>query len=350
MGSQLVFNYGDWSSFANPNTMNNIKWSLSGVSEEYIKINPNTGVITRVDPEYTVDDPVKVVCTITQKPDPNNGAVKEIVEISGDLFLNKHVAKPGDVVYPDGSFSDKYIVEDNPIGICFYVDEENPDNRLMFATRFISGSNGYSWGLGHYYSGNETANQQSPIVQNTPPGDNSIYKNVESGDPTLYDVNGVMNYSSLIENMSDTALTQTENYVYQQNGVNYFKKYVNSYAVSELGFKTIDKDMQTYVSYDSFISNPTDNKVMIAKKDSNIPVGLYNTVKIINTRNAALTYPGLNIGNYVGGINNVIPFGSESKSEHDMLLENIGSIRAMLVQWTSIILQLHLLGHTTLVM
>jgi hypothetical protein len=131
----------------------------------------------------------------------------------------------------------------------------------------------------------------------------------------------------------NTLIFKTPNYVYtDEHGQLHFNDtYDKAYAINEIGFKKINKNLETYESYEKYNSN---TKLVIANANDNVPVGLYNTVKIINTRNAALCHPDVSMvfaPEIDGGMANIIPHNNGVISENAMLTGNIQSIKNIIV-------------------
>ena len=325
---QSSFDFSNELSF-NPTGANSIyktEWSID--DDTNAAINSITGVITRKDNnEY--DKPVNVTVTIYQH---TGGALgyNEIITATTVVQLKEHIAKPGDIVYADGSFSSDIIESATPIGICFYVDPNNHKNRLMHAIDYAtSGDNNtkyYTWGVGNYYSSIQNSASQSPLGFN---------KN-------LYDIDGINNYSSLgvniYANQTGANVFDTD-YIVESNDSYTFKTY-DTGAVSEIGFTKVDKDINVFNSYNEYEQkNPT----TICKANDIIPFGLYNTLQIINTRNKfLLNIDSYSVNNGTNGNNtdynfatlglispeNIIPYNNGVKSELSMLTENIAKVIA----------------------
>ena len=122
-----------------------ITWQMT--SNIYADINPNTGVITVNDvaTEGTVGASATVTVTITRY----NG---ETVTSQKTFYFFPHSCKLGDLVYADGSFSDEYLAYKTVVGVCFYINPNDANDRLAVA---LSNLTADQWGL---YNGNPTAN------------------------------------------------------------------------------------------------------------------------------------------------------------------------------------------------
>lgn len=146
--TELTFNYGP----DGANTYSYAEWSLS--SNSYATIDRATGVITRNTEVAIEGSPAATLkVKVYQIPD-KKGVARPVIESNecSVYFYERH-AKPGDIVYYDGSFTDEVIPDTPAVGVCFYVDPEDKNNRLMVALNTISKGYSYSgkwnvWGVG----------------------------------------------------------------------------------------------------------------------------------------------------------------------------------------------------------
>ena len=119
------------------------KWSL--VTNLYATIDEDTGVlnINRIGEGIDGIGPNAMVTVTVYLSDGST------LTTTSELNFWKRVCKLGDVVYHDGSFSaaKDYTSEAASgkiaIGVCFYIDPNNSNNRLMVALRDITNQN---WG------------------------------------------------------------------------------------------------------------------------------------------------------------------------------------------------------------
>ena len=305
--NQLSFDFSNELSFnpSSANTMISTRWGVSDDSN--VEINAVTGVITRKNNnEY--DDPINVTATITQNI-PAIGYDATIV-VSTKLYIKTHIAKPGDVVYADGSFSSEIVDSAYPIGVCFYVDPNDHTNRLMFSLKraYTDTQNGISWGMGKYY--NETSNQASPSGF-----DESMY-NI----PELEDNNTLGIVIESGKTVFDTDYINAETGAFKT-----FPNIVGGGALKEIGFIQSDKNIEVVNSY----AEANTPKKYISKNEM-VPYGLYNTLNIINKRNDFLLgkididYNLVN-NEYISA-DNVIPHTTDNISEMEMLKSNISTI------------------------
>ena len=147
--NELVFNYKP----AGANTYSYAEWTLS--SNAYATIDKATGVITRNSTPADESSAAAVLKVKVYQIADKNGVARPAIESNecSVYFYERH-AKPGDIVYHDGSFTDEYDSTKTPVGVCFYVDPDNKDNRLMVALENIYQSSAEAtgkwanWGVG----------------------------------------------------------------------------------------------------------------------------------------------------------------------------------------------------------
>lgn len=155
---------------ANPLNGNNFlsyefKIDDAAINYGYIEdFNPKKGtfIVKKIDNELDITDPKDLPIfkiSVDVKTKQGNNIVTK--SATGDMCFYQRLAKPGDIVYNDGSFTP---VEDfdstlEPIGVCFYVEPLTSEEmnagkeplRLMMALNNISvsGSN-LCWGIKNY--------------------------------------------------------------------------------------------------------------------------------------------------------------------------------------------------------
>lgn len=172
-------------------------WYISGDASQYAqfetKKDAETGILTVYKIGTEEDSPkFKVTAEVTL----DNGATKTISSI---LHFYQRSCKLGDYVFNDGTYHHEKVKGKTPIGVCFYIDPKNPENRLMVALN--NAANGtHAWGLCHSsttypsytgMNGFEDDYYNLPIVDITNPG-NGVH-NTSSGDNLADDVyrNGI---------------------------------------------------------------------------------------------------------------------------------------------------------------
>ena len=125
-----------------------------------------------------------------------------------------------DLVYHDGSFSDKYNGQKTPIGICIYIDPEDLSRREMISLEEIS--SGVPWGL--FRDSSNGVNGFSSVTLDESP----TYPVFDTPLPNL-------NASGLPGNISDSNFRD-------QNTVDGFKTFNAGVAVGDVGFMRLSVD------------------------------------------------------------------------------------------------------------
>lgn len=301
----------------NANTLINTSWSIS--NNDAVEIDPVTGVVSRKPDKllYEQEDPITVKAIITQIV-PAAGYNAEL-ESTTKLYLKPHIAKPGDIVYADGSFSSEIIESAKPIGICFYVDPENHKNRLMHALEYVNTTD-KSWGMGNYYSGNYTDHAGV-----SPEGFPSNY----------YDIDSITNYNNLGITIPKGVDTFGDESGYITNNAFNSQLLNGPYALREIGFKESDKEIKVIPNY-----SKKDSPIKYVSKNEYVPYGLYNTLHIINKRNQYLIVDENNTdfekanafvnkqenGTSIISLENAIPYSTDTITEKTMLDNNINRV------------------------
>ena len=259
---------------ANPITGNNlvsVSWSIS--SNDFATINKNTGIVT-VNKIGTAEsnDSATVTATVVLS---DNSVKSDSIEV----YFYERVCKIGDFVFADGTTGD--TIKDNKtwIGVCFYIDPENPKCRLMVSNRDLTTD---CWGL---YNSNSTDG-----LANIELADSSevVYDIVDI--PNIPNVN---NYIPDINNVID--LSQPDGYA----------KFTD--VRSTIGFTTLNSTQYNR------IKNYLDNY----KENDSIPTGLLYTLFIIRHRDIILSDSNINLD---------IPIKNADTTEMDSLKELINKV------------------------
>lgn len=268
------------------NTYSYAEWSLS--SNEYATINASTGVITRnekVAPETSPAAKLKV--KVYQIPD-RNGVARPIVESNEvNVYFYERHAKPGDIVYHDGSFSDEKDATKTPIGVCFYVDPDNKNNRLMVALENIYQgqiSKGYDWGIGYGDNYNDGTNEiyfGSPQINPVDYGFNTMAEIIDIPEiPNILDHGGDPTLDQMLDDNSYRDINAVEN--------NYFKKFSFQSCMGNMGWDVASKDI-------------TINYQKVVEAGKSYPIGYIYTMAMIQRRNQMLElFPDIKITGTVG--------------------------------------------------
>lgn len=137
---------GDWplEMSSSGNDFTSIVWTMP--ETEFAKINSATGVVTVKQIGTEASPPSSLVTvTITKKDGTQISAQKR-------FYFHEHTCKLGDLVYADGSFSDEYLSAKTVVAVCFYINPNDPTDRLAVSLENLAAG---PWGL---YNGNPTAN------------------------------------------------------------------------------------------------------------------------------------------------------------------------------------------------
>lgn len=285
-----------------PNTIISTAWKLEGANG-IAEIDARTGVINRLS-NLTMDEPAVVTVTIKQKQHPTNmEAYPSTLTASVNVYFTKHDAKPGDIVYADGSFSSEYDPDAKPIGVCYYVSEDQSE-RMMFAFGYPDTKNKYSWGLGA--TGSYTTSDVSPI-------------GIKCSEGNAYDIETITNYT----NYTSTTPSVGESFfetVYSKDGET-FDELLNCAANGNLlKFETSTKNIDVI---EKFVNAENKPKQTVIKSGEKIPTAYLNTVNIINIRNSVLLDNYEKFNTAIKDVTNVIPYKTDSESELSMLTTNM---------------------------
>ena len=218
-----------------------------------------------------------------------NGVARPPVESNevSVYFYERH-ARPGDIVYHDGSFSDEKDATKTAVGVCFYVDPDDKNNRLMVALENIyqnQVSTGYKWGVGYgssYTSSGQEVYYGSPQVNPVDYGFETMAQIIDIPSiPNIVEHGG--NYTTAEQMLND------EEYRSQSNeGNGYFKAFDFSTYMGNMGWNVASNDIS--INY---------QKVVEAGKS--YPIGYIYTMAQIERRDYLLgMMPSLKITGTVG--------------------------------------------------
>jgi len=107
------------------NNVAKVEWNIS--NNKWATINRTTGELIVTSVGLYSDVPVPeatVTCVLTKS------SGERLTKSTRVCFYEKKAAI-GDIVYADGSFSDKLDKDKTPIGVCFYINPENEKDRRM---------------------------------------------------------------------------------------------------------------------------------------------------------------------------------------------------------------------------
>ena len=257
----------------NGNTFVKTEWWLEAGASLYASINPDTGVISISKIGHEIEDPAEYSygVRITLKDG-------EVLEAEGRICFYQRSCRLGDYVFNDGTYSDELMGNKIPVGICFYIDPRNPENRLMVAMRNLTTATN-AWGLMANYIGDSDFGGLDNVVLEGDPEYNCY--NIEGIDDisregeTLYifDDEG---HSTLVNVLDDSIYRDMSN---EANG--YFKEYDRFTMFGDIGWQETMKRVK-YGDVDY-------------KMGSYIPSGLYNTLCIMVHRDKLLNEFGYEI-------------------------------------------------------
>lgn len=228
------------------NDFTKIQWSISN-NTCGATINPSTGLLNIPTIGTEAEHPeATVMCTATL----SDGTTLTAQTTIG--FYHRK-CKIGDLVFHDGTYSDRNNKNKVVIGVCFYIDPANEARRLMLSTQELS--TGIQWGL-------------YPETSNGTNGFSGI---------TLADREGYNVFDTPIANIGSTGMAT--NYVTDANYLDEntdtgFKEFGDTVCGGDIGFIRLPSDYTFRgVTYPQF---------------SYIPRGFYKTLQIIQHRNTIL--------------------------------------------------------------
>ena len=246
------------------NTFTAVSWEIS--QNGYATIDPVTGIVTvwQLAPE-TDGAYADVTVRITPLEGPELTDTKR-------FYFCEHVCREGDYVYADGSFSDELVSYKTVVAMCFYINPNNPADRLAVSRGNVITD---QWGL---------YNDASYGVQNvTVDGYTSIY------DTPVINIQS--NGNGDIDNLSSMAS---------------FATYLRTTAVGDVGFVELTEDIGPFRIGDF------------------IHVGQYKTLQIIRHRNRILNGVTSDVGSHVPKV----PTANANQTEREVLTNLIADIVA----------------------
>lgn len=226
------------------NDFKKIEWSI-GRNTCDATINPVTGELTLPKVGTEAEHPEAVVtCTATL----SDGSTLTTSTTLGFYFRK---CKVGDLVFHDGTYSDKPNKNKVVVGVCWYIDPKDETRRLMVSTQELS--TGIQWGL---YPASDN-NGFTGIALDDTPGYNLF-------DTPVTNIGG----SGLSNNTISEANYRDE---YTDDG---FKEFADNVCAGDIGFMRLTRDF-TF-------------RGKVYESGTYIPRGLYKTLQIIQHRNTIL--------------------------------------------------------------
>lgn len=269
------------------NTYSYAEWTLS--SNEYATIDTATGEITRnekVAPETSPAAKLKV--KVYQIPDRNGVARPTLESNEVNVFFYERHAKPGDIVYHDGSFTDEKDSTKTAVGVCFYVDPDDKNNRLMVALDNIYQNQvnvGYKWGIG-------TGNWYTDAVNGDVYYGSPQINPVDYGFASMAEIIDIPNIPNVLDHGGDPTLEQMldDNSYRDMNAArnDYFKNFSFQSCMGNMGWDTANRDI-------------TINYKKVVESGKSYPVGYIYTMAMIERRDYMLSlFPDIKITGSTG--------------------------------------------------
>ena len=271
------------------NTYSSAVWSISSnpyasFANEYDAAN---GVLTRNGETANRNTSAKLTVTIKQLPYTNGDPRADIV-LESTVFFYERLAKPGDYVFQDGTYSDELDESKTVIGVCFYVDPKNAENRLMMALDSVQVSS-YSmpWGLGT--GGNNVNGTTITGYYGSPQAIMLSYDETYS----CYNLKNLTDLTVAGVTQTSGANYFSDSYFRDINATDnsYFKSFKDGgdigWAASyfgDLGWKRAEN--RIYI--DNLIDANNNSTSIVVNVGDVLPTGLYNTLAIIEHRNKIL--------------------------------------------------------------
>ena len=279
MAERLVINPVD------ANTYLRSEWTIT--ENDFATITTD-GKLTRNDIPCEEGTSGAIITATVYQMNDKDGSPRDPMPVECEVYFYERVAKPGDIVFNDGTYSDELEAGKTPIGVCFYVDPTNKENRLMCALENVRAGNysSWSWGLhvggsfdDYYYGADPNMSFDGGADPNN--RDNKCYDianidNISSGDT------GISNYN---EFNNDTVFFIDDIYRDAANEANnYFKEFDKMTHFGDLGWKYADYNVKVY---DITLSDGSTS--LEIKNGDYIPSGYYNTLAIIAHRDRILS-------------------------------------------------------------
>lgn len=269
------------------NTFSHAEWilednSFATISSEYADIeSAKNGIVVINRKDVAADESTtaaRLTVTVHQLPE-SDGEPRPSYTASCQVYFYERVAKIGDIVFNDGTYSDEITGSNKTaIGVCFYIDPENPENRLMCALESVGK---FSWGAypGNQYNGTYYGSDKDLKINNKP----YSFNIVEITDITSSGVSGTNNDTIYFSDDVYRDATNKKNNMFnafkrsdERIGNNYYGNIGWIYSENRM---KIDK-----------LTLPTGetNASISINVDDFIPIGYHNTIALIYNRNQLL--------------------------------------------------------------
>lgn len=276
---QLSFSTND-----DANTYKSATWTLDSNANEYATINTRTGVIIRNSTPATDSTPgSKLTVEIEQIPF-ENGNPRPKITLTSTVYFYERIARPGDIVFNDGTYGDEKDPAKTPIGVCFYVDPNNKNNRLMAALspiRLNSGATSMYWGVSEGFPYTSDGKQRY----------SGSSKNLKlNGAPYKYDLSEILNIMNSGISGADASTIYFSDEIFRDKNNKdnkYFKSYTDSYY-GDLGWFAAGALGVVPLNGLRIDGLGTGNDVITINESDVLPSGKYKTYAMIYNRNKLL--------------------------------------------------------------
>lgn len=258
-----------------------IAWTLS--DNPHATVDAVTGIVTVTS---VGEELYKPQATLTCRMTKTDGTVLTATRVLG---LYDRSAQVGDFVFADGSYSDVADNNKTVVGICFYINPDDPTDRRMVSCRNIVTA---PWGLQAYRSDLSADWNESYAIPGIQLSDNPQY--------SVYDVPSIDNIGSSGSYDGTSYITDANIRDETDTGdPDGFRVYPSTRAYGDMQLVTLTSDFHGY------------------KAGTRIPSGLLNTLRIIDHRDTILNDSGVNLP---------LPSANATQSETENLSSLIGEI------------------------
>ena len=253
------------------NTYKSAVWSLA--TNDFATINPTNGLLIRNNEVADINDSAELTVTIKQLP-YSNGKERADIVLTSIIYFYERTARIGDIVFNDGTFSDELDDTKSPIGVCFYIDPDNKENRLMCALNPISG-NLITWGV---RKGFDYTSNGKQLYYGT-----SSKLNISDNTYDCYDIKTISNITQSGFVSKPTNMFTDNVYRDATNYTDNFRIFDKMSLVGNIGWIEANNN----IIVDELVLPNGQTELNINKYEM-VPAGYYNTLAIIQHRNKLL--------------------------------------------------------------
>jgi len=200
--------YGIIPASASQNTILGYTWSIDAAHQDWATVDALGNVTClQMGVEQSGSGETGTLTVVVDALDANGNTVQRTASMSIRFYVRS--AKIGDYVYHDGTYDDRLNVSKDVVGICFYVNPDDPTDRRMVALRDVGS---YQWGL--YPAGAEASGSGFPSS-----GDNAL--RYDSNKDGVVDTSDDMPFgvpSNLLPNMSTGGYTVQQDFTDPKDG------------------------------------------------------------------------------------------------------------------------------------